>query len=58
MTKYLRTYIEYQEGKIIKKTDKISCTKCLVKYGGLDLYDENTKKIYTMDHKEINFVKK
>ena len=41
----MRTYIEYWEREIIRKTDKISCAKYMAKYGGSDIYDEDLNKI-------------
>ena len=53
----LRAYIE-DWGKLSMKTDdKISRTCFLAKYGGLSLYDIDTEKRYSIDEKEMNFVK-
>ena len=42
----------------MKKTDQISRTRFLAKYGGLSLYDIDIKKRYTIDNEDIQFVKK
>ena len=41
----------------MKKDDQIYCTRFLAKYGGLYLHDIDTEKRYSIDDKEINFVK-
>ena len=41
----------------MKKTDQISCTRFLEKYGGFSLYDIDLEKTYTIDVKCIWFVK-
>ena len=41
----------------MKKDDQRSRTCFLAKYGGLSLYDINAEKRYSIDDKEINFVK-
>ena len=42
----------------MKKTDQISCTRFLERYGGLSLYDINLKKRYKIEHEKMKFVKK
>ena len=45
-------------GKLsMKKYDQRSHTCFLAKYGGLSLYDIDTEKRYSIDDKEIHFVK-
>ena len=51
----LIAYIEGWEKLSMKKDDQRSCTCFLDKYGGLSLYDIDTKKRYSIDDKEINF---
>ena len=41
----------------MKKDDQRSCTRFLAKYGGLSLYDIDTEKRYSIDDKDIHFVK-
>ena len=41
----------------MKKYDQRSRTRFLAKYGGLSLYDIDTEKRYSIDDKEIHFVK-
>ena len=41
----------------MKKYDQRSRTRFLAKYGGLSLYDIDTDKRYSIDDKEIHFVK-
>ena len=41
----------------MKKGDQRSRTRFLAKYGGLSIYDIDTEKRYSIDDKEINFVK-
>ena len=41
----------------MKKYDQRYCTRFLAKYGGLSLYDIDTAKRYSIDKKEIHFVK-
>ena len=41
----------------MKKDDQRSRTCFLAKYGGLSLYDIDTEKRYSIDDKEIHFVK-
>ena len=41
----------------MKKDDQSSRTRFLAKYGGLSLYDIDAEKRYSIDDKEINFVK-
>ena len=41
----------------MKKYDQRSCTRFLVKYGGLSLYDIDMEKRYYIYDKEIHFVK-
>ena len=41
----------------MKKDDQRSCTRFLAKYGGLSLYDIDMEKRYSIDDKEINFLK-
>ena len=41
----------------IKKYDQISRTRLLAKYVGLSIYDIAMEKRYSIDYKEINFVK-
>ena len=42
----------------MKKSDQIFSAKFLEKYGGLDIYYEDLKKRYKIDHEDINFFKK
>ena len=42
----------------MKKTEQISSTRFLEKYGCLSRYNIDLKKRYTIDHEDINFVKK
>ena len=42
----------------MKISDQISCAKFLSKYYGLGLSDEDPKKLFTIDHEYIHFVKK
>ena len=53
----LRAYIEDWEIFSMKKDDQRSWNRFLAKYGGLSLYDIDTEKRYSIDDKEINFVK-
>ena len=41
----------------MKKDDQINLTRFLAKYGGLSLYDIDTEKRYSIDDKEMYFVK-
>ena len=41
----------------MKKDDQRYCTHFLANYGGLSLYDIDTEKRYSIDDKEIHFVK-
>ena len=41
----------------MKKDDQRYCTRFLAKYGGLSLYDIDTEKRYSIDEKEMHFVK-
>ena len=41
----------------MKKDYQIYHTRFLDKYGGLSLYDIDTEKRYSIDEKEMNFVK-
>ena len=41
----------------MKKYDNISSTRFLAKYGGLSISDIDMEKRYSIDDKEINFVK-
>ena len=41
----------------MKKDDQRSRTRFLSKYGGLSLYDIDMEKRYSIDHKDIHFVK-
>ena len=41
----------------MKKDDQRSRTRLLAKYGGLYLYDIDMEKRYSINDKEINFVK-
>ena len=52
-----RAYIEDWGKLSMKKDDQISRTCFLDKYGGLYLYDIFTEKRYSIDDKEIHFVK-
>ena len=53
----LRAYIEDWGKLSMKKDDQRSLTRFLAKYGGLSLYDIDTEKRYSIDDKEIHFVK-
>ena len=41
----------------MKKDDQRYCTRFLAKYGGLSLFDIDTENRYSIDEKEMNFVK-
>ena len=49
--RYLRAYIEDWEIVSMKKDDQRSSTRFLAKYGGISLYDIDTKKRYSIDDK-------
>ena len=53
----LRDYIEDWEKLYMKKDDQRNRTRFLANYGGLSLYDIDTEKRYSIDDKEIHFVK-
>ena len=53
----LRAYIEDWEKISMKKDDQRYRTRFLAKYGGLSLYDIDTEKRYSIDDKEMHFVK-
>ena len=53
----LRAYIEYWEGLSMKKYDQRYCTRFLAKYGVLSIYDIDMEKSYSIDDKEIHFIK-
>ena len=53
----LRAYIEDWGIFSMKKDDQRYRTRFLAKYGGLSLYDIDTDKRYSIDDKEIRFVK-
>ena len=53
----LRAYIEDWGKLSMKKDDQRYRTRFLDKYGGLSLYDIDTEKRYSIDEKEMNFVK-
>ena len=53
----LRAYIEDWGKFSMKKDDQKSCTRFLAKYGGLSFCDTDTEKRYSIDDKEIYFVK-
>ena len=53
----LRAYIEDWENLSMNKDDQRYCTCFLAKYGGLSLYDIDTEKRYSIDKKEMHFVK-
>ena len=53
----LRAYIEDWEIFSMKKDDQRYRTRFLAKYGGLSLYDIDTEKRYSIDKKEMHFVK-
>ena len=53
----LRAYIADWERFSMKKYDPISRTCFLAKYGELSIYDAVMEKIYSIDDKEIHFVK-
>ena len=57
MTRELRNYIEYKVKTHVKKTDQIYHTKFLETFGGLSLHAKDTKKRYTTDQEDVNFVK-
>ena len=52
-----RLCIEYWEKLSMKKDDQRYRTGFLAKYGGLSLHDIDTDKRYSIDDKEIHFVK-
>ena len=54
----LRTYIEYWKINHTNTYDQRHSAKFLAKYGGLDLYGDNVKKIYTIDNEDIQFFRK
>ena len=58
LTRDLGRYVEDCEREQIKKTDQRSCAKFMEKYGTLDLYDEDLKKRYIIEHEDIHYVKK
>ena len=41
----------------MKKDDQRYRTRFLAKYGGLSLYDIDTEKRYSIDEKEMHFLK-
>ena len=53
----LRAYIEDWGDFSMKKDDQRYCNRFLAKYGGLYLYYIDTEKRYSIDDKEIHFVK-
>ena len=53
----LRQYIEYWEILSMNKYDQISRTCFLAKYVGISLYDIYMEKRYSIDDKDIHFVK-
>ena len=53
----LRAYIEDWEKLSIKKDDQRYRTRFLAKYGVLSVYDIDTENRYSIDDKEIHFVK-
>ena len=53
----LRAYIEDWVKLSMKKDDQRCRTCFLANYGGLSLYDINTEKRYSIDDKDIHFVK-
>ena len=53
----LRAYIEDWEKLSMKKYDQRYRTSFLSKYGGLSLCDNDTEKRYSIDEKEMYFVK-
>ena len=53
----LRAYIEDWEKLSMKKYDQRYRTRFLEKYGGLSLYDIDMEKRYSIDDKDIYFVK-
>ena len=55
VTRELRAYIEYCEKSLIKKNYQRACTRFLVKYGGLSLYDIDFEIRYSIDDKYIHF---
>ena len=40
----------------MKKSNQISSANFLGVYGGLDMYDKDVKKIYTIDHGDTQFL--
>ena len=53
----LRAYIEDWEKLLMKKDDQKYRTRFLAKYGGLSLYYIDTENRYSIDEKEMHFVK-
>ena len=53
----MRAYIEDWGNLLMKKDDQSSRTRFLANYGGLSIYYIDTENIYSIDDKEIHFVK-
>ena len=53
----LSAYIEDREKLSMKKDDQRYRTCFFTKYGGLSIYDFDTEKRYSIDEKEMHFVK-
>ena len=41
----------------INNKRQLSCTMFIARYGSLDVYDEDTEKIFTIDHEKLEFDK-
>ena len=57
ITRELKLYIEDCEKLDIKNKIQLSCTMFLAKYGSLDLYDKDLKKIFIIDQEQLQFYK-
>ena len=53
----IRAYIEDWGKLSTKKNYQRTCTRFSAKYGGLSLYDIDIENRYSIDDKEIHFVK-
>ena len=49
--------IEYREALHIKSKIQVSKVVVIAKYGSLDMYDEDTGKIFIIDHEQLQFDK-
>ena len=53
ITRELKMYIEEWGKTHIKKNSQVSKAIFLAKYGSLDLYDEDLKEIFIIDHEQL-----